>query len=337
MKSNALKKFIVAALVALVAVAAVGCGTEITYYYTATDSGYYKVYAITIPKAGIAEIEAVAADDIVGGGKWTVEKYIEKFAEKIGGTSEKNVSSDAVTYTISRSVKRTDDDESDDSSPEPTIKRGFLFNKYTYETDSPFGGVYAELDGDGTPAASSLTDILKNGLTDNNAQKVLPALNEAFPSINYSDFADVKTTFVWNNSRIVPVNGGNGYLNGKRVAVWESTLGDSPKLVYEYSVPNSVGWYVLIAAIGCITVTIIMLATRGSEKNPKMVRMQSGRRVYPRVGGFYSDDYRSGNRNRSDFTDNIRVIDPFDDEPDDNRETPEDARKDLDDIFFGDD
>lgn len=85
MKSNALKKFIVAALVALVAVAAVGCGTEITYYYTATDSGYYKVYAITIPKAGIAEVEAVAADDIVGGGKWTVEKYIEKFAEKSAG------------------------------------------------------------------------------------------------------------------------------------------------------------------------------------------------------------------------------------------------------------
>ena len=81
-----------------------------------------------------------------------------------------------------------------------------------------------------------------------------------------------------------------------------------------------------------------MLVTRKSDAKPKMVKMQSGRRVYPRVGGYYTGDYSGRvNNDRSARGDNIRVIDPFDDEPPPDDETPDQARKDLDDIFFGDD
>ena len=333
MKRSFFKKFIVATLALLVAVAAVGCGTEITYYYSVSDYDYYTACELYFIRSEVAAIEATATGEGLGmGEKWTVERYIDKLAKSFGWAVEKNASSDAVSYTLARSVERKDDDASgDDDSPAPTLKRGFLFNKYTYETDSPFSGIYSDLSGETAPAPSSIADVLKNGITDDNAQKVLPALGEAFTGISYADFADVKTSFVWNNSRITPVNGKNGYVGRSRVAVWESTLGDSPKLVYEVSSPNTVGWYILIAAVGCITVTIIMLATRGSRAKPKMVKMQSGRRVYPRIGGYYGDNHRTGK------TDNIRVIDPFDDEPIGRRETPEDARKDLDDIFFGDD
>ena len=67
--------------------------------------------------------------------------------------------------------------------------------------------------------------------------------------IDYSDIAGIKADFIWNNKRIRPVNGENVYLGSNRVALWESTLGDAGKLVYEYTAPNSVGWYILIPAI----------------------------------------------------------------------------------------
>ncbi|MFR6640263.1 MAG: hypothetical protein ACLUSP_02035 [Christensenellales bacterium] len=54
------------------------------------------------------------------------------------------------------------------------------------------------------------------------------------------------------------------------------------------------------------------------------------------MGGYYTGDYRGRvNNDRSARGDNIRVIDPFDDEPPPDDETPDQARKDLDDIFRG--
>ncbi|MFR6640264.1 MAG: hypothetical protein ACLUSP_02040 [Christensenellales bacterium] len=44
----------------------------------------------------------------------------------------------------------------EDDSTEPSIKRGFLFNTYTYEIDSPFAGAGSDLTGETTPAAGSL-------------------------------------------------------------------------------------------------------------------------------------------------------------------------------------
>lgn len=339
MNNSVFKKLIATVFVSLIAALCLGCGTKITYVYSATETDYYMQYVVEIPRTEIAAIEATATDACRDpGDNWTVTKYVERLALLIGGDSEKNDSADSVTYRISRSVKRADeDDDSEDDSPEPSIKRGFLFNTYTYEIDSPFAGAGSDLTGATTPAAGSFTGIIKNGVTDDSAVKVFPALGEAFTGIDYSDIAGIKADFIWNNKRIRPVNGENVYLGRNRVALWESTLGDAGKLVYEYSAPNSVGWYILIAAIGCVTVTVIMLVTRKSDAKPKMVKMQSGRRVYPRVGGYYTGDYRGRvNNDRSARGDNIRVIDPFDDElpPDD--ETPDQARKDLDDIFFGD-
>lgn len=320
------KKFAALAVALCCVFVLCGCDTSVTYYYSATESEYIYVYSIEIPTNERRVIEESSPNG------WTIGAYLTKLCEATNGVLDWRDSDSSVVCSIEYVVPVPEEKEDDEPTVEPTLDRGFLFNTYVYEQDNPFNGVLDGLRGDGTPSGSILA-LIRNG----SAANGLPALTTAFPAVDLYAAGGVKTTFVWYNDKVSPVNGEKVRTYGGTVAVWEGTLGEDGKIEYTYSVPNAVGWYALVAIIGGAVVALVILLTRKSKEKPRMVKMERGRRKYQRVYPSGGGNRGGGNRGGAQGGSGGGKIDPFGYDEPTGEGDEERARRELDDLFFGDD
>ena len=135
----------------------------------------------------------------------------------------------------------------------------------------------------------------------------------------------------------MPENGEIVEIDGKKWAKWTAAFDNEKRVItYSYTRPNPLGWYVVIAGVGALTVAIILLATRKSKKEPRMAELKKGP-VHYRVepdgtirgddGSVYRDPFATRVYRPGDYRSPYRT----------SREEAERAKRELEDIFSGTD
>ncbi len=301
------------------------CEAEIDCYYVSEQDYFIYEYHVRLSNRSIEEIESTAADNqtLLNGGKWTLLAYFESLAEVCGwnvsGQKKQpfvSTTDEYTTYTfriLQPHSASDDEDDEENSSLTKLVDKGFYFTTVTYSQPNPLYESYKNYR-DGTAQERTITYVLKNGFGN------CPALETVFPSLAGA-LDNVTLNFYWRADGIDAVDGSEVFINGKRYLKW-TVSDDNTSVAYSYRRPNPVGWYVTVALIGIVVTVIIILATRKSKKQPKMV---DERQIKPQRG---TTVYYLPPDDELTFS-----IDVFEE-----TEAQDQARRDLDEVFgFSDD
>ncbi len=311
-----------------------GCGASVDYYYTSSGDTITAEYKVNLPSSVVNAMEKTASSNTTAltGTTWTVRSYFETFGIAFGCATTVNEKNGNTIVTISRTYTPSSDSDTDeDENYDRKIEKHFFTYDVIYTQSSPYNGLRAQYDGTEEIAPGTIMDVLVNGVTD-----VIPGIKSAFPAIKSYNPSDLTLSFYW-NANVTPMNGEIVTINGEKWAKWSVAFDtENHVITYSYSGRNPLGWYVVIFGVGLVTVAIVLLATRKSKSEPKMVELKKGPvhyhvesdgTVHGDDGSIYRDPFAMF-MNRTNDSQN-----PFGTVTDD----VERAKRDLEDIFDGHD
>lgn len=283
-------------MIALCVCALAGCEeASISYYYAPDSFDDGRRFEVKLPDSLITEIET--------GAPWTVESYLTAIA----GYANMDISVEregGVTF-FSLFGPLPPADGSADGTVNYRVENRFFTRRVYITEDNPFNGMREEYD-TCNAAEGSIMRLITSGVSD--GETTIPALRDAFPAIREMDPNALTLRFLWNesrSSRYKPLGEDEEFAYGRRWQVWNGKFDNEYRSVeYYYSVPNPVGFYVVVLVLGAAVVAIVLIATRKSARKPALVDPNA-----PRTRG-------AANTVRDDY---VRAA----------------AQKELDDIFEG--
>lgn len=331
MKKLRILSVVVAALVCAFMLSA--CGASVDYYYSSNGNTITSEYVISLPSAVVDKMEKSAAlrtdssDGASAQSKWTVKSYFTLLGGAFGCGTVVSENPGGTVVTLARTFTPSSDGN-DDANYTREIEKHFFNYKVTYTQDNPFDGLRAQYDGAETIAKNTVMDVIVNG------SGAIPGLAEAFPAVSGYSPDDLALSFYW-SADVTPENGEIVEIDGKKWAKWTAAFDNEKRVItYSYTRPNPLGWYVVIAGVGALTVAIILLATRKSKKEPRMAELKKGP-VHYRVepdgtirgddGSVYRDPFATRVYRPGDYRSPYRT----------SREEAERAKRELEDIFSG--
>ena len=327
MKKLRILSVVVAALVC--AFALCGCGASVDYYYSSNGNTITSEYVISLPSAVVDKMEKSA--DSSGGAsaqpKWTIKSYFTTLGRTFGCGVVIDETSGGTVVTLARTFTPSSDGN-DDANYTREIEKHFFNYKVTYTQDNPFDGLRAQYDGVETIAKNTVMDVIVNG------SDAIPGIATAFPEVKAYSPDELTLTFYW-RADVVPENGEIVTRDNVKWVKWDAKFDNEKRVItYSYTRPNPLGWYVVIAGVGALTVAIILLATRKSKKEPRMAELKKGP-VHYRVepdgtirgddGSVYRDPFATRVYRPGDYRSPYRT----------SREEAERAKRELEDIFSG--
>lgn len=267
------KIFAVLFAVAICAFALCGCGASVDYYYSSNGNTVTANYVVTLPTAVVDELEKSAAkDSAFPQTKWTIKSYFTMLGNAFGCgvTVAERIDDTIVTLARTYTPSNSGDDD-DDENYTREIEKHFFNYKITYTQSSPFDGLRAQYDSTAEITPNSVMDVLINGVTG-----VIPGIKTAFPAAAKYNPGDLALSFYW-NADVTPENGEIVTVDNKRWVKWTAKFDTEKQVIsYSYTRPNPLGWYVVIFTVGVLTVAIVLLATKNSKAEPKMVKLKKG-------------------------------------------------------------
>lgn len=283
-------------MIALCVCALAGCEASISYYYAPDSFDDGRRFEVKLSDSLIAEIET--------GAPWTVESYLTAIA----GYANMDISVEregGVTF-FSLFGPLPPSDGSGGGTVNYRVENRFFTRRVYITEDNPFNGMREEYNS-GNAAEGSIMWLITSGVSDE--KTTIPALRDAFPAITEMNPDALTLRFLWNesrSSRYKPLGEDEEFAYGRRWQVWKGKFDKEYRSVeYYYSVPNPVGFYVVVLVLGAAVAAIVLVATRKSKRKPALVDPNA-----PRMRG-------AANYGRDDY--NARAA----------------ARKELDDIFEG--
>ena len=333
MKKLRILSVVVAALVC--AFMLCGCGASVDYYYSSNGNTITSEYVISLPSAVVDKMEKSAAlrtdssDGASAQSKWTVKSYFTLLGGAFGCGTVVSENPDGTVITLSNTRTPSNGDDNDDGENYTReIEKHFFNYKIIYTQDNPFDGLRAQYDGAETIAKNTVMDVIVNG------SGAIPGLAEAFPAVSGYSPDELTLTFYW-RADVVPENGEIVTRDNVKWVKWDAKFDNEKRVItYSYTRPNPLGWYVVIAGVGALTVAIILLATRKSKKEPRMAELKKGP-VHYRVepdgtirgddGSVYRDPFATRVYRPGDYRSPYRT----------SREEAERAKRELEDIFSG--
>lgn len=323
------KIFAVLFVAVICAFALCGCGASVDYFYTGNGNTVTTEYKINLNSSVVGNLEKTAStayNDV--GVKWTIKSYFTTLGRTFGCGVVIDETSGGTVVTLARTFTPSSDGN-DDANYTREIEKHFFNYKVTYTQSSPFDGIRGQYDGTAGITPNSVMDVLVNGVTG-----VIPGIATAFPEVSGYSPDELTLTFYW-SADVTPENGEIVEIDGKKWAKWTAAFDNEKRVItYSYTRPNPLGWYVVIAGVGALTVAIILLATRKSKKEPRMAELKKGP-VHYRVepdgtirgddGSVYRDPFATRVYRPGDYRSPYRT----------SREEAERAKRELEDIFSG--
>lgn len=326
MKKLRILSVVVAALVCAFMLSA--CGASVDYYYSSNGNTVTTEYKINLNSSVVDNLEKTAStahND--ADAKWTIKSYFTTLGRTFGCGVVIDETSGGTVITLARTFTPSSDGN-DDANYTREIEKHFFNYKVTYTQDNPFDGLRAQYDGAETIAKNTVMDVIVNG------SDAIPGIATAFPEVKAYSPDDLALSFYW-SADVTPENGEIVEIDGKKWAKWTAKFDNEKRVItYSYTRPNPLGWYVVIAGVGALTVAIILLATRKSKKEPRMAELKKGP-VHYRVepdgtirgddGSVYRDPFATRVYRPGDYRSPYRT----------SREEAERAKRELEDIFSG--
>lgn len=249
-----------------------GCGASVDYFYTNNGNTVTTEYKINLSSSMVNELEKTASTAYNDTGvQWTVKSYFTILGRAFGCGVVVDENTDGTVVTLARTFTPSSDGNDDDENYTREIEKHFFNYKITYTQSSPFDGIRQQYDGTAEVTPNSVMDVIVNGVTG-----IIPGIGTAFPAVKAYSPDELTFSFYW-SADVTPVNGEIVEIDGKQWAKWTAAF-DTEKhvITYSYTRPNPLGWYVVIAGIGILAVVIVLLATRKSKAEPKMVELKKG-------------------------------------------------------------
>lgn len=279
-------KFIIVGLLLVLALSLTGCsGTSVSLYTSSTTAGSRHTLEIRVPQKLCASLESTAAilpTDLRTGLKydrWNIYDYLKIISESmtLGDGSqyqlvrERGEGTEKV-YVLVRDFTPSDDEDEEDDQVEMNVKDYFFFYTVEVTQPNPFNGYRALYD----QAEPTLMQALRNGFDAyiDNKKVHIPALDQAFPLIKNCNLDELTLNLYLGGSNRMASDGtkvrkssewysGTFYLWDRKFDTEDTTI------TLQYYRPNSLGWNIVAIVLAGLTVTAVLLLTRGKKKKHK--------------------------------------------------------------------